>query len=163
MIKGSLRRPITLIVERKRLSVANIEHLQIIKKPAAEVYEALTTAKGLSNVWTNELSVRDNEVNAVNNFHFGSDDITKMQVIELIPATRVEWRCTESDPGWVGTTISFDLEAKNDKTYVTLRHMNWKSVTPFYRFCNYNWAMFLYSLKSYCEDGIGLPYQKRKF
>lgn len=143
--------------------MANIEHLQIIKKPAAEVYEALTTAKGLSRVWTNELSVDDNKVNAVNQFQFGSDDVTKMQVVELVHAKRVEWYCTDSDPEWVGTSVSFDLEERNEKTYVTFRHTNWKNVTPFYRSCNYNWAMFLYSLKCYCEDGTGLPYQERKF
>lgn len=59
--------------------------------------------------------------------------------------------------------ISFDIEEKNGKSFITLRHMNWKEVTPFYRSCNYNWAIFLYSLKSYCEDGNGIPYQKRKF
>ncbi|WP_010271943.1 SRPBCC family protein [Paenibacillus senegalensis] len=143
--------------------MANIEHLQMINKPAIEVYEALTTAKGLSEIWTRELTVHDNQVGAVNEFHFGSDDLTKMQVTELTSPNKVVWYCTESDPEWVGTTLSFDLTEKNGKTTLILRHSNWREVTDFYRFCNYNWGMFLYSLKSYCEDGIGMPYQTRKF
>lgn len=142
--------------------MADIEHLQIVKASAAEVYFALTTAKGLSEVWTNELTVHE-QVGAINEFQFGSDDLTKMQIVELNPGERIEWLCVESDPQWVGTSVTFELEEKKGRTYVTFRHTNWEAVTDFYRFCNYNWAMFLYSLKLYCEEGQGMPYQRRKF
>lgn len=142
--------------------MANIEHLQSIRVPLSEVYKALTTAEGLAEVWTRELTIYD-QVGAINEFRFGSDDVTKMRIVELTPPQRIEWLCTESDPEWVGTTISFELSEIRGKTNVLLRHANWKEVTNFYRSCNYNWAMFLYSLKSYCEDGVGLPYQDRKF
>ncbi|MFF2888609.1 SRPBCC domain-containing protein [Paenibacillus sp. NPDC057967] len=142
--------------------MADIEHLQIVKASAADVYFALTTARGLSEVWTNELTVHE-QIGAVNEFQFGSNDLTKMQIVELNPGERIEWLCVESDPQWVGTSITFELEEKKGKTTVTFRHKDWKEVTDFYRFCNYNWAMFLYSLKLYCEEGQGMPYQRRKF
>ncbi|QJC52076.1 SRPBCC domain-containing protein [Paenibacillus albicereus] len=142
--------------------MANIEHLQTIRVPASAVYEALTTAKGLSEVWTDELIVT-NEIGSVMEFLFGGKGLTKMRVEELVMDTKVIWQCVDSDPEWIGTTISFELEEKNGKTTVLLRQLNWKEVTAFYRACNYNWAMFLYSLKLYCEEGEGLPYQKRKF
>ncbi|MBD8499278.1 SRPBCC family protein [Paenibacillus arenosi] len=140
----------------------NIEHLQIVNVTPATMYEVLTTAKGLSEVWTNELTVKD-EIGFINEFHFGSDDVTKMQVVELEKDRKIVWRCVDSDPEWIDTFISFEIEEKNNKSHITLKHSDWREVTSFYRFCNYNWGMFLYSLKSYCEDGIGLPYQKRKF
>lgn len=140
----------------------DIEQLQTIHAPATEVYKALTTAEGLSEVWTRELTVHAH-VGAVNAFRFGDDDLTRMQVVELSPPRKIEWLCTASDPEWVGTTVSFELQEQRGKTNLILRHMNWKEITNFYRFCNYNWAMFLYSLKTYCEDGAGLPYQDRKF
>ncbi|GGM93953.1 hypothetical protein GCM10010967_28860 [Dyadobacter beijingensis] len=34
--------------------------------------------------------------------------------------------------------------------------INWRELTEFYQWCNYNWAMFLLSLKDYCEKGKGL-------
>ncbi len=142
--------------------MANIEHLQTVHAPASKVYETLTTAEGLSEIWTNELIV-NNQVGFVNEFRFGSDDVTKMKIEELIPNKKVVWHCIDSDAEWIGTMISFDIEEKNGKSFLTLRHMNWKEVTPFYRSCNYNWAFFLYSLKCYCEDGEGIPYHKRKF
>lgn len=142
--------------------MANIEHLQTIHVPTTEVYKALTTAEGLSEVWTRELTVEE-QVGAVHAFHFGDEDLTKMQIVTLTPPTRIEWLCTESDPEWIGTTVSFELHERHDKTDIILRHQNWRELTDFYRFCNYNWAMFLYSLKSYCEHGVGLPYQDREF
>lgn len=142
--------------------MANIEQLQMIHVPAAEVYQALASAGGLAEVWTRDLLVHD-YVGAVNEFHFGKDDLTKMEIVELVPDRRVVWRCIDSDPEWIGTTISFELAEKKKQTYITLRHANWQEVTDFYRFCNYNWAMFLYSLKLYCEQGKGMPYQERTF
>ncbi|WP_391571693.1 SRPBCC domain-containing protein [Cohnella sp.] len=142
--------------------MANIEHLQTVHAPASKVYETLTTAEGLSEIWTNELIV-NNQIGFVNEFRFGSDDVTKMKIEELIPNKKVVWHCIDSDAEWIGTMISFAIEEKNGKSFITLRHMNWKEVTPFYRSCNYNWAFFLYSLKCYCEDGEGIPYHKRKF
>ncbi len=142
--------------------MASIEHLQIIHVPAAEVYVALTSAKGLSEVWTRELSVLEH-VGAVNEFHFGKEDLTRMKIVELVPNKRIVWLCVNSDPEWIGTTVSFKIEENNNHTAITLRHTNWKEVTGFYRFCNYNWAMFLYSLKRYCEEGQGMPYQSRSF
>lgn len=142
--------------------MANIEHLQTVNVPASKVYETLTTAEGLSEIWTNELIV-NNQIGFINEFRFGSNDITKMRIEELITNKKVVWQCIDSNPEWLGTTISFDIVEKNGKSFITLRHSNWKEVTPFYRSCNYNWAIFLYSLKSYCEDGDGIPYHKRKF
>lgn len=140
----------------------SIEHLQIINVPSSMIYDVLTTSNGLSKVWTNELTVH-NKIGLTNEFCFGSNDITKMQILELVRDSRVVWKCVDSDPEWIDTLVSFEIEEKNQKSYLTLKHANWREVTTFYRFCNYNWAIFLYSLKSYCEDGVGLPYQKRKF
>ncbi|AOZ92564.1 SRPBCC family protein [Paenibacillus crassostreae] len=140
----------------------NIEHLQIANVSSSIVYDALTTSKGLSEVWTNELIVQ-NRTGLINEFRFGSNDITKMEILEIVSNSRVVWKCIDSDPEWIDTLVSFEIEEKNQKSYITLKHSNWREITTFYRFCNYNWAIFLYSLKSYCEDGVGLPYQKRKF
>lgn len=71
--------------------------------------------------------------------------------------------CLNSDPQWIGTEISFDLEQRPGKVAVTLRQAKWRAITEFYRFCNYNWGIFLLSLKGYCENGVGMPYQDRKF
>lgn len=139
-----------------------IEHINYIKAPITTVYSALTTQIGLGAVWTEELIVKP-ELGFINEFGFGDEETTKMKVIELSHNKRILWKCTASDPEWIGTSISFDLTEKNGITSVILKHFDWHELTEFYQWCNYNWAMFLLSLKGYCEDGEGTPYQKRKF
>lgn len=138
-----------------------IEHINYIKAPLEDVYSALTTQEGLGAVWTEELIVKP-ELGFVNEFNFGDNDNTKMKIIEL-SQNRIVWECIASDPEWIGTKISFDLIQKEKVTAIVLKHFDWRELTEFYQWCNYNWAMFLLSLKSYCEDGEGTPYQKRKF
>lgn len=142
--------------------MADIEHIQYIDAPAVRVFAALSQEKGLAEIWTETLSV-DAKIGAVNEFRFGDEIPTLMKVTELENGKRLAWHCVASEPEWVGTDVSFDLEEKNGKTSVVLKHMNWREVTEYFRSCNYNWAMFLYSLKSYCEAGEGLAYQKRIF
>jgi uncharacterized protein YndB with AHSA1/START domain len=139
-----------------------IEHINYIKSPIANVYDAITTQEGLGTVWTEELIVKP-ELGFINEFDFGDYDATKMRVIELSQNKRVVWKCVYSDPEWVGTSVSFDLTEKDGVTAIVLKHFDWREVTEFYQWCNYNWAIFLLSLKSYCEDGKGTPFQKRKF
>lgn len=139
-----------------------IEHINYIKTPVSKIYEALTTQEGLSAIWTTKLIVKP-EVGFVNEFDFDDEYATKMKITTLTKDKRIVWECIASDPEWVGTGISFDLEEKKGVTSVVLRHYAWRERTEFYQWCNYNWAMFLLSLKSYCEEGKGTPYQERKF
>ncbi|MCC5878319.1 MAG: SRPBCC domain-containing protein [Idiomarina sp.] len=140
----------------------NIEHIQYVKAPVSKVYEALTSQEGLAKIWTQELTFKA-KVGAVNKFRFGDETPTKMEITKLIPKENMEWLCVESDPEWIGTRVCFELSEANGKTGVILRHADWRELTNFYRFCNYNWAMFLLSLKEYCEAGGGTNYQARKF
>jgi hypothetical protein len=95
--------------------MSNIEHLQTVNVPASTVFEALTTEKGLSEIWTNELIVSD-QIGCINEFRFGGKGLTKMRVDELTTDKMILWLCVDSDPEWIGTTISFDIEEKNEQT-----------------------------------------------
>ncbi|SHM64110.1 SRPBCC family protein [Gracilibacillus kekensis] len=141
--------------------MSSIEHFQVINRPVQHVYEVLTTKKGLSEIWTNDLHFI-NEIGAINVFRFGEGDESKIRVEELVVDKEIVWKCIESDESeWINTIISFDLKENNQKTEIIFRHTNWQDITTCYRSCNYNWAIFLYSLKQYCEEGKGMPYQKR--
>jgi len=139
----------------------SIEHLNTIKAPANKVYNALTTSEGLAEVWTLELLVKP-EIGFVNEFGFDKER-DRMKITKLDPGKKVEWLVVESDPQWIGTVISFELTENNNIATVVLKQEGWKEVTDFYRFCNYHWGWFLYSLKHYCEKGTGFPYQRREF
>lgn len=140
----------------------SIEQINYIKAPIATVYKALTTAEGLGQVWTKKLTVKP-EVGFTNKFDFDEDDLTEMKIIELQENSKIVWECVASDKEWVGTSISFELSENKNTTTIILKHFNWRDKTNYYRWCSYNWAMFLFSLKNYCENQKGLPYQDRVF
>lgn len=139
--------------------MANIEQLMSIKASAEKVYETLTTEKGLGATWTNKLIVQP-QIGFINKFDWDDDYATHMEVVELTENKKVVWKCiaAETESEWVGTTISFELTEKDGRTSIHFGQFNWKDVTDNYRFCNYNWALFLLSLKKYCETGTGEPY-----
>lgn len=140
----------------------SIQQINYINTPPSTIYQALTTQEGLGEVWTRNLTVKP-EVGAINTFDFDDGYLTEMKVAELQKDTRVVWKCVQSDKEWIGTEITFDISEENGVSKVSLSHDRWVGITDFYRWCNYNWAMFLLSLKTYCEEGKGIPFQERKF
>ncbi|EMR13977.1 activator of Hsp90 ATPase 1 family protein [Methylophaga lonarensis MPL] len=83
--------------------MANIEHIQYVNAPLSFVYEALTTAHGLAEVWTQDLQFIA-QIDAVNEFRFGDEHPTKMKVTELVRDSKMTWHCVDSDPEWIDTT-----------------------------------------------------------
>ncbi|AGA78950.1 SRPBCC family protein [Echinicola vietnamensis] len=129
----------------------SIEHINYIKAPAEKVYQVLTSEEGLGNVWTKKLKVKP-EIGFVNEFDFDEGYITKFKTVELEENDKIVWECVASDEEWIGTKVSFELTDKENVTTVILKHFDWRARTNFYRWCNYNWGMFLYRLKHYCEN-----------
>lgn len=129
----------------------SIEQINYVKASIATVYKALTSEEGLGNVWTKKLIVKP-EVGFVNEFDFDEGYITKFKITELNENNKIVWECIASDKEWIGTKVSFELTGKDNKTTIILKHFDWRERTDFYRWCNYNWAMFLYRLKIYCEN-----------
>jgi len=140
----------------------SIEQINYLKVPIATVYKALTSEDGLGQIWTTKLKVKP-EVGFINEFDFDEGYITKFKIIELKENSKIVWECLASDEEWVGTKVSFELTENDNITTVVLKHFDWKERTEFYRWCSYNWGMFLFSLKKYCENQKGLPYQERDF
>ncbi|MEX0928614.1 MAG: SRPBCC domain-containing protein [Balneolales bacterium] len=129
----------------------NIEIINYIKAPVSTVYNVLTTEKGLGAVWTSKLTVKP-EIGFINEFDFNEESLTKMKITGLNENKSIYWDCVESDPEWMGTKIYFELEEKKGVTTVLLKHVDWRELTDYYRWCNYNWSMFLSRLKVYCEE-----------
>ncbi|WP_164108519.1 MULTISPECIES: SRPBCC family protein [Sphingobacterium] len=131
--------------------MVSIELVNYIKAPASLIYQVLTTEEGLAKIWTKKLIVKP-EVGFINEFDFNEAEITKMKIIELQENSRIYWECVDSDKEWIGTRVSFDLSERNNQTAVILKHSDWRAVTEYYQWCNYNWSMFLQRLKTHCES-----------
>ena len=157
----------------------NIRHSLLIGASARKIYNAITTQEGLSAWWTPGTHTIP-ELNGIARFEFGEGYFKEMKIVELKPFERVQWNCITGAEEWIGTTISFTLQA-GDKdtlmqlhpeasdqiqqqrpfdiaTFLNFRHDNWKAYTPMFAECNYTWGRFLRSLKCFCETGSGRPW-----
>ncbi|WP_431216095.1 SRPBCC family protein [Puia sp. P3] len=153
----------------------------LIAAPAEKVYRALTTQEGLAGWWTPAATARA-EVNSIARFPFNFPDFEyakEMKVTVLKNNARVEWECIAGADEWIGTTISFTLEAgdkatlgndhpellgqleqqqSENGTLVIFEHNGWKEYTPQFSECSFTWGQFLRSLKRLCETGKGQPW-----
>jgi uncharacterized protein YndB with AHSA1/START domain len=127
----------------------------VIKAAPQKVYDAVTTQEGLAAWWCKQ-AIAKPEMGFVNVFTFGQFR-NEMEVIELTPYKKVEWKCIQSIEEWIGTHVSFDLEEKDGNTILRFAHSGWKAATDMFAGCTYDWAMFIKSLKSLCETGSGTP------
>ncbi len=139
--------------------VANIRHYLKIDIQPEKVYKAVSEQEGLAGWWTTDTVARP-EIEFENEFKFGDLYFNKMKVLVLEPGKHVRWQCVEGDREWIGTYIEFDLTPDNGGTILRFAHTGWRDETDFYARCNYNWALYMKSLKDYCETGTGSPFQK---
>jgi uncharacterized protein YndB with AHSA1/START domain len=134
---------------------ADIRINVVIKATSEKVYSAVITQEGLQSWWCKQATAKP-ELGFVNVFPFGKFR-NEMKITELIPDKKVVWNCIDSIEEWIGTEIIFDLEEKDGNTILRFAQAGWKSITDTYAGCTYEWAIFLKSLKSFCETGTGNP------
>jgi uncharacterized protein YndB with AHSA1/START domain len=132
-----------------------IRHNVVIKATPEKIYEAVTTQEGLTSWWAKQTTARP-EIGFVNVFTFGKIR-NEMKVVMLTPNKRVEWKCINSIEEWTDTDISFDMEENDGRTILRFAHSGWRAATDTFASCNYDWAIFMKSLKSFCETGTGTP------
>jgi uncharacterized protein YndB with AHSA1/START domain len=135
----------------------DILHRVGIKAAPETVYRALNDEKALAGWWTANTNASA-AVGGIHQFRFGDAGFNHMEVVELIPWQRVKWRCVGGAPEWIGTELTFDLKALDDRTIVLFAQRGWKEPVEFMHYCSTKWATYLLSLKWLCEKGRGAPY-----
>jgi uncharacterized protein YndB with AHSA1/START domain len=134
-----------------------ITHLLQIESPLHRVFEAINTIEGLQNWWTPSVSGNSN-VGSKLIFGFGATYSKTLEVLEIVDLQKVQWKCTEATPEWVDTEFLFQIEKTEKGSKLYFEHSHWQMQSPLMAQCSYDWAMFLRSLRLYCESGKGLPY-----
>jgi uncharacterized protein YndB with AHSA1/START domain len=157
----------------------NIHQELLIVAPPEKVYNAITTAEGLSGWWTPG-SIAIPEKGSIARFPFGPLYHKEMRILELKGPSHVKWRCIAGAEEWIDTTLSFKIHTTGNKTILNsypeimgqlqqekdfeegvlliFHHDDWKEYSPMFAECSYTWGQFLRSLKSYCETGKGRPW-----
>ena len=140
----------------------DIRHRVGINAPISEVYDAVATRDGLAKWWTRDVTGQSQPGGSLE-FRFGGPDAAAvMEVTELSPQSRVQWRCVEGPDEWKNTTISYELEENGDETVVLFSHADWREPVEFMGHCSTKWAYFLLGLKSGLEDGKATPWPDDK-
>ncbi len=135
----------------------DILHSVGIKGAKKDIYEALTTNKGLSKWWTRD-TIGSGELGSVIQFRFDGEG-PDFEVAELKPDRLVRWKHVGKIPGaWMGTEVSFCLQEEDGQIYVLFKHGLWKESSDFMAHCSTKWAVFLLSLKDAIETGVGKPF-----
>ena len=137
-------------------SKANIRQLVRIQSSTEKVYSALTTQEGLAAWWTPDVVAQPKEA-SVSIFKFGPSYSKEIKIEKLVPNLEVKWKCIAATEEWVGTDIRFYLRPYEKGTMLFFEHNNWRNFTEMFSQCSFDWAMFLRSLKLYCETGTGKP------
>jgi uncharacterized protein YndB with AHSA1/START domain len=135
----------------------SIYHELRIAAPVESVYDAITTREGLSGWWTPHTTAKP-ETGSIARFAFDSPYFKEMKVVKLEPPHRVEWLCVNGYQDWIGTTITFEVNADEKGTVLFFHHDGWKEFSRGFAGCTYDWAIFLRSLRSLCETGKGTPF-----
>ncbi len=131
----------------------DIRHRVGIAAPQNRVYEMLATTDGLAEFWTRQVQ-GDSAAGGKLSFFFGSPKpAAVMEVVELSQDDRVQWRCVDGPPEWVGTTITFDLKDSGGETALLFTHADWREPVEFMHHCSTKWATVLLGLKSGLEGG----------
>lgn len=126
-------------------------------KPEA-VFAALTTVEGLAAWWTPVTG--DGSAGGELRFVFSHDVPLVMRVDAARPGSLVQWTCMECSwlPDWVGTTISFALDARPDGGCdLVFRHRGLTPRLECFQDCKSGWDHFIPSLHAYAETGVGHP------
>jgi hypothetical protein len=111
--------------------------------------------------WSGEHEGGASKLGDVFTYRYKDIHYSKQQVTELVPGRRVAWHVVEGTLNfvedkteWAGTTITFDIARKGDKTEVVFTHVGLKPAVECYGTCSDAWTSLIQgSLRQLIETG----------
>lgn len=120
------------------------------------VFSALTDLDALTGWWTPAAGGAN--TGEMLRFLMGDLEVV-MRVDTADRPSRVRWDVLvcEAAPDWVGTSISFRLEAVGAGTELRFHHQGLNPSLECFEMCNAGWTRHLASLVDYVDRGAGNP------
>jgi len=138
--------------------VKTIIHTVMIRSARATVHRALTTREGVTGWWTTKATVEPGEGGVIR-FTFLEDFHPHMRQEKLQEPDLVAWRCIDGHPNWRDNTFEFRLRSADGGTSLRFVQTYAQELDDdTYGTYNFNWGYYLNSLKRFCEDGVGTPF-----
>jgi uncharacterized protein YndB with AHSA1/START domain len=129
-----------------------------VQAPAEALFDALTTASGLSAWWTEATGSGDTDGEL--SFFMSAPDPLLIHVDEATRPTSVRWTVTECsfEPDWVGTRPTFTVTpVEGGASELEFRHHGLTNELECIDMCTAGWDHYLASLRAYVETGHGNP------
>jgi uncharacterized protein YndB with AHSA1/START domain len=131
--------------------------IRVQARPAA-LFDALTTASGLSAWWTE--AAGSGATAGELKFFMTAPDPLLVHVDEATRPTSVRWTVTECsfEPDWVGTQPAFTITpVEEGASELEFRHHGLTNELECIDMCTRGWDHYMASLREYLETGHGNP------
>ena len=136
-----------------------IIHSLLVKTPAAKVYAALATERGLAGWWSTKVTAVE-RIGGIVDFEFIGDFNPDMEITKLEKNKSVHWKCVGGHDNWLDNTFAFDMNEAEGGTQIMFVQIYAQELSDeVYGTYNFNWGYYLNSLKQFCETGAGTPFQ----
>lgn len=134
-----------------------ISHDRLIKASCTIVYNALTTAQGLSSWFTTQVN-GSGQPDTDWILKFENQPTFDWKIVSMEYGKHVVWKCIDGPGHSPGTEAIFDLKAASDDyCTLTIRHQGWDKDDPKFERCVAIWRTLMQHLQQYCETGIAAP------
>jgi hypothetical protein len=132
-----------------------------------EAFEAITNVRGW---WSGEIEGPTDKLGGEFTYRYQQLHYSKQKVTELVPGKRVVWLVLDSyldfiedKREWNGTSVTFDIARKGDKTEVRFTHAGLVPAHECYGACSSAWSSYVRgSLRGLIATGKGQPNPKEK-
>jgi uncharacterized protein YndB with AHSA1/START domain len=121
----------------------------------ATVLEAVKTTEGIKSFWTSRADV-PSDVGETLKLEFPMAPLPFDLRLEQSDERTVLWRTETFPPHWVGTTVRWDVEPRDDGSTVSFRHAGFTDEEEAGRVA-YTWGEIMVRLKEYAETGRPNP------
>ena len=126
----------------------NIIHSIQINAPADRIFPLVSTAHGLAQWWSAD--VTEPGAGVLELGFFNRSTIYTLQPIRIAAPHEAEWLCTTGKE-WTGTKIIFKLESAGAKTVLRFAHADWKAETDYFVSCNTTWGGLMFRIRAAAE------------
>jgi hypothetical protein len=111
----------------------------------------------LASWWTDDVNGGSDEGESFTVGFVDHQVVMTLRIDALEPTSLAHLTCTEGPEEWPGTQVAFRLDEHEGATVVRFWHGGWEYEDGAMPSCSFQWAMYLDSLRRFCETGQGSP------
>jgi uncharacterized protein YndB with AHSA1/START domain len=123
------------------------------------VFRAITEPNGLTGWWATTASGTC-KVGEKLDLGFGGVITLSFVVREIVPDKLLRLICPHGPGPWANSDLSFQIDADEEQTFVTLVHESEQATDDDFLYFNTKWPIYLLSLRDFVETGTGRPSPK---